>query len=107
MPLPESPKKTDIEVDVVEQYGHAPQDLCTTLHWWPNDGVGKHHGAGNTAVVKDMTKAFHNYGFLYDEKAMIWYFDGVEVFRLPTPPVARRPMYILIDLALGGGWPID
>lgn len=38
---------------------------------------------------------------------MIWYFDGVELWRQPTPPESKTPMYVLVDLALGPGWPID
>jgi len=38
---------------------------------------------------------------------IIFYFDGVELRRVPTPEEAKVPLYILANLALGGGWPID
>ncbi|MDR3708108.1 MAG: glycoside hydrolase family 16 protein [Capsulimonadaceae bacterium] len=95
---------TDVEIDVVEQYGHAPQNLYTTLHTWaPN----KHTATGAAEYVADMAADFHNYGVMWDPTDIIWYFDGVEMFRRPTPPEATGPMYMLVNLALGGGWPID
>jgi len=93
----------NMELDVVEQYGVNPQALHTTMHWWRHPG---HDAVGNMAMVSDMTQGFHNYGLLWTEKDVIWYFDGVEVFRQPTTPELReRPLYVLVNLALGGGWP--
>ena len=98
-------KRDGVEIDIVEQYGVADNLLHTTFHWW---FVDKPHAAvADTFNVADMTRDFHRYGFLWDERQMVWYFDGVEVWRQPTPPEAKAPMYVLVNLALGGGWPID
>jgi len=97
--------KMGFEVDIVEQYGRNPDQLHSVLHWWFPD---KSHGSiGNQFTVEDMTEDFHTYGFLWDEERMIWYFDGVELWRQPTPPESKTPMYVLFNLALGPGWPID
>ncbi|HEX5322347.1 MAG TPA: glycoside hydrolase family 16 protein [Capsulimonadaceae bacterium] len=99
------PDVAEPEIDVVEQYGQWPNRLFTTLHLW---GPGKSHVAwGDHFTVADMTTGFHRYGLLWDAKNIIWYFDGVEMFRRPTPPEARYPMYLMVNLALGSGWPID
>jgi len=50
---------------------------------------------------------FHLYGASVDADWIIIYLDRVEIGRTPTPPEHRRPMFILLNLALGGGWPID
>ncbi|TCD03560.1 glycoside hydrolase family 16 protein [Pedobacter psychroterrae] len=104
--LLKSPRaKMGFEVDIVEQYGQWPGILHTALHWWYPDR--RHKGVGDNFRVEDMTTQFHTYGFLWTKNEMIWYFDGKELWRKPTPAEANEPMYVLIDLALGSGWPID
>ncbi|MGV8090447.1 MAG: family 16 glycosylhydrolase [Mangrovibacterium sp.] len=97
--------KMGFEVDIVEQYGRNPDQLHSVLHWWFPDKT--HKSVGNQFTVANMPEDFHTYGFLWDEKNMIWYFDGVELWRQPTPPESKTPMYVLLNLALGPGWPID
>jgi beta-glucanase (GH16 family) len=93
------------EVDIVEQYGHRAAGYHGGMIWWRPDKT--HDGVGDQFFVADTTAGFHTSGFLWDEKTMRWFFDGVEVWRQPTPPEAKTPLYVLVNLALGGGWPID
>jgi hypothetical protein len=44
---------------------------------------------------------------MVEPENIIFYFDGVELRRCRTPVEARVPLYLLVDLALGSGWPID
>ncbi len=105
MPKLKDKSVTQIEIDVVEQYGAHPNALHTTVHLW---GPGNKHTAdGKRFVVSGMTDAFHRYGVLVDEANIIFYFDGVELRRCKTPEEAKVPLYLLVDLALGSGWPID
>jgi len=99
------PSTIGFEVDIVEQYGRKPDQLHTVLHWWFPDQ--SHGSVGNQFTVEDMSGDFHTYGFLWDKDKMVWYFDGVELWRQPTPPESKTPLYLLINLALGPGWPID
>jgi Glycosyl hydrolases family 16 len=100
-------KKTipQIEIDVVEQYGVGPNALHTTLHLWGPDKL--HWAEGDTSIVSGMTDDFHTYGVLVDEEFITFYFDGVELRKNKTPKDAKVPLYLMVDLALGGGWPID
>jgi hypothetical protein len=101
-----TPKVTNMEIDVLEQYGLAAQAMHSTLHWWRADG--SHSAVATTTAVADMTGGFHNYGLLWTKKSLVWYFDGVEVFRQPTPAeLQSHAEYLMVNLALGGGWPID
>jgi len=95
----------NIEIDVVEQYGAMPNTLTTTLHTWgPGD---RHWGEGDAFFVPGMSDGFHTYGARVDEKDITIYFDGVELWRRKTLPEAKVPLYLMVDLAMGGGWPID
>lgn len=104
------PKLTDrsatgIEIDVVEQYGVHPNALHTTVHlWYPDE---KHRADGRAFVIGGMEEDFHRYGVMVQPDFTVFYFDGVELRRISTPEEAKVPLYMLIDLALGGGWPID
>lgn len=96
---------TQIEIDVVEQYGVNPYALHTTVHLWYPDG--KHWAEGEPALVTGMTEGFHTYGVLITEEEIVFYYDGSELRRTKTPEEAKVPVYLLVNLAMGGGWPID
>lgn len=97
--------RDQIEIDVVEQYGEHPNALHATIHQWFADG--RHAAEGRTFIVAGMAEDFHRYGALVTESTTTFYFDGVELWVAPTPEEAKVPLYLLINLALGGGWPID
>jgi beta-glucanase (GH16 family) len=94
---------TGIEIDVVEQYGVHPNSLHSTIHLWGK----KHTGTGKHFIVDGMADDFHRYGAMVTEEFITIYFDGVELWKLKTPDEAKVPLYLLVNLALGGGWPIS
>jgi hypothetical protein len=100
-------KTTGIEIDVLEQYGHWPNKLCTTTHLWHVGGTETHEGWGEGTPVVGMTSGFHNYGVMIDEKRLTYYYDGIVVRSEPTPEAAKVPLYVLVNLTLGPGWPLD
>jgi hypothetical protein len=96
---------TNPEIDVIEQYSAIPYCHTSTLHLWgPNN---RHSAEGEGFVVPSMTDDFHTYGAMVDEKNIIWYFDGVELWRTKTPEEAKVPLYVMLNLAMGSGWPIE
>ncbi len=102
-----SPTKTAgyPEIDVVEHYSAMLNAIHTTLHIW---GPAKRHTADVDLLVgAGLTEDFHTYGVLVSETDLIWYLDGRELRRLPTPAEVKVPLYILLDLAVGGGWPVE
>jgi len=96
---------TNIEIDVLEQYGHWPNKLCTVVHQWKRGGVSLHDG--ENFVVSGMTDDFHSYGVMVTEEFITFYYDGAELRRVRTPECGKDPVYVLLDLALGPGWPLD
>jgi len=96
---------TNPEVDVIEQYSAIENCFSMTLHLW---GPGQKHTAeADAVVVPSMTDDFHTYGAMIDEKWAIWYFDGIELWRTKTPEELKVPLYAMVNLAMGSGWPID
>ena len=93
------------EIDVMEYYGKYPAGFHTTLHLWKKpDGLQDEHIVDVPA--HSLTEAFHDYGVLVGPERMRFFLDRVQFLDLPTPPAFRQPMYMLADLALGGGYPI-
>ncbi|RAK58379.1 hypothetical protein DJ021_00415 [Phenylobacterium hankyongense] len=83
------------EIDVMESVGD-PAKVYVTAH-------SKTVKAEGTAV--DVSPdAFHTYAVSWDRDQLIWFVDGREVKRQPTPPDMHKPMYLLANLALGGDW---
>ncbi len=93
------------ELDVIEMTGQEPNKLLLTGH---TSETGAHTTVGATPFVSD-TAGFHTYGVLWTEDELVWYFDNVEVARAATPADMHEPMYMLVDLAVGGmaGTPAD
>ncbi|THD78839.1 MAG: glycoside hydrolase family 16 protein [Phenylobacterium sp.] len=83
------------EVDIMESIGD-PSEYYATLH--SNDAKD-----GGTKVPIDRD-GFHVFAVSWDAQQLVWFVDGREVKRLPTPPDMHKPMYIIANLALGGDW---
>lgn len=94
------------EIDVVEHYGHWPWRFSYVLHLWGLDGEKSSHD-GRRIVAFGLEEDFHTYGVMINERYIILYFDGVEMHRRKTPDGIKTPLYPLVNLALGPGWPTD
>lgn len=93
------------ELDVVEMRGQDPNTVNVAAH---TNESGNHTTVGSAVSVPD-TEGFHNYGLLWTEDELVWYFDDTEIFRADTPADMHDPMYMLVNLAVGGvaGTPAD
>ncbi|PWJ82262.1 beta-glucanase (GH16 family) [Pseudaminobacter salicylatoxidans] len=93
------------ELDVVEIRGQEPNRLFMTAH---SNASGEHTTVSSTVNVSD-TEGFHTYGVLWTEDEIVWYYDDVAVARADTPADMHDPMYMLVNLAVGGtaGAPAD
>jgi len=95
------------EVDVVEHYGHWPWRYHYVLHEWGLDGGESKHDGDRRFAIFGMEEDFHIYGVLIDAQEIVLYFDGVELHRERTPECVKTPLFPLVNLALGPGWPTD
>ena len=95
------------EVDVFEFYGNAPHSYHANVHVWADDE--SRFGDGKIVELPDGASSdqFNRYGVRIDHDWVTFFFNRAEVWRTPTRPEFRQPMYMLANLALGSGWPID
>jgi beta-glucanase (GH16 family) len=98
-----------VEIDVVEYYGHGTNWYQTNLILWPKGNNVSEPGKQVTIWVEpnSLLRSFHTYGVEISDDLIIYFLDRREVRRVATPPSAKTPMSILLNLALGSGWPID
>jgi beta-glucanase (GH16 family)/peptidoglycan/LPS O-acetylase OafA/YrhL len=91
------------EIDIVELIGSQPTIDNTTIHW---TGPNKRHRSETfTTTVADYSKALHTYGVLWTARFIAWYVDGKRIAYTTTPNDMHQPMYLLLNLAVGGNWP--
>jgi hypothetical protein len=95
------------EVDALEYYGHNPQVYLGTTHVWL-DGKGIAGEAVRLPVpAKALETDFHLYGVSIDPQWVTFYLDRKALGRTPSRPEYLKPMALLVNLAAGGGWPIE
>ena len=89
------------ELDVMEQIGGSK--VYQTSHYV--DSSGATVATGFSSYVPTNATGFHTYGVLWTPTTLGWYVDGVEVATAATPSDMNKPMYMLVNLAIGGNWP--
>jgi len=115
------------ELDVIEAYGgegrgspNAFDSYMVTPHCWDQGETGKTMEKEAFEKLRNPIKmrsfgipstwyeTFHTYGCKITEADTIYYCDNIEVGRHPTLPLSKRyPFFFMINLATGGGWPVD
>ena len=87
------------EIDIMEILGNKPQVTYMTMHYT----------GGSKQYVDDtvnLSKSFHIYGCEWTPDYIAWFLDGVEVARFSDATlVSHQPMYLILNLAVGGDWP--
>ncbi len=90
------------EIDIFEVFGQHPNIVHTTTHW---AALGSNQQLGRTHHVADLSADWHDYGLEWDSSKLVWYLDGRAIWTVSRQPaVARTPMYLLADLAVGGSF---
>lgn len=98
--------KPNPEIDVVEYYGKFPTLYKATTHVWDH-GQNVSGTAYDVVIPKfSLENQFHRYGVSIDPGNVIFYLDGKEVAREQSRPEYLHPLFLMVDLAAGGGWPI-
>ncbi|SFA78788.1 Glycosyl hydrolases family 16 [Rhizobium sp. NFR07] len=97
-----------VEVDILEHYGHAPQRYTAAFHIWNRKDPSKSTHSHQWVDVPpgSLSTDFHTFGASVDPEFIRYFFDRREVWSVPTPTEFQLPFTILVNLALGAGWPI-
>ena len=83
------------EIDVMENIGD-PRRAYVTAHSSTRKAEGIEVALSN--------QDFHTFAVAWDPQTLVWFVDGAEVGRQPTPSDMHKPMYLVANLAIGGGW---
>ncbi len=109
--LPEVGWPTSGEIDIMEHVGKEPANLYGTIH---GPGYSGARGvSGKTSLASGaLADDFHRYAIEWEEGQIRWFLDETNYFTttvasLPgsSPWVFDHPFYLILNLAVGGGWP--
>ena len=105
---PASASEGNVEIDIIEYYGQFTSAYQAVVHVWYKDPAKK-RGTAEKIIVPDssLVRDFHTFGVDVSPQAIVFFFDRKPVWSHPTPPELDGPLYPLVNLALGSGWPID
>ena len=95
------------EIDVFEYYGNAPASYNANVHVWVDGKQSFGDGKVVDIPLDSATGSFNRYGVAVDRDWVTFFFNRRQVWKTPTRPEYRQPLYMLANLALGSGWPID
>lgn len=88
------------EIDIMEVVGQQGTFHATAINDVNGEKVTNQEAIETGA---DLTQ-FHTYGLMLTKTDIVWYFDDVEVRRVPNRDF-HFPAYMLLNLAVGGEWP--
>lgn len=93
------------EIDVMEVLGHAPDVLEMHYHHTIAD---EDLSFGEDAIVDDLSRSWNVFGLQWTPDAIVWFLNGEEMWRFTDRRlISSEPMYLLMNLAVGGDWPGD
>lgn len=84
------------EIDIMESVGD-PGQVYQTAHSKTRKSIGYE--------PKVSPNDFHVFAVAWDRDELVFFVDGRETGRQPTPADMHKPMFMLVNLAVGGKWP--
>jgi len=91
------------EIDIIEEYGNDdPNAVWTSWHDWVK-GSSSPPQNGLPHTEPGVTTGYHTYGVDIEPSGITYYMDRQQIWQAPWFAAVGRPMYVLMNLALGGG----
>lgn len=99
----------DGEIDIMEEVGHDPNVIHSTIHCtkYNNGGTAKETGYKSVSTSQS---AFHTYAMEWTATAMTFYVDGTTILTYNNDGSGvnawpfDNPFYVILNLAWGGSW---
>ncbi|WP_165226876.1 glycoside hydrolase family 16 protein [Aquisphaera insulae] len=97
------------EIDIMEFVGYDPGLVHANIHTKKYNHVNK-NGKGSSLKLPDASEQFHVYGVEWDATKMDFSVDGKVYFTYKNEGSGTaawpydRPQFLILNLAIGGGW---
>ena len=100
------------EIDIMESLGHAPWFIYNSFHFFNNVSTTYAGDAnflrpepeGQIFTGTDYSQNYHVYAVQWEPGYVEWSIDGVKTSELRHPAIDNEPLYIMLNLAMGGNW---
>jgi beta-glucanase (GH16 family) len=89
------------ELDVMEALGKDTTTAYASVH---TNQTGSHTSQGMAANVGDFSTGYHTYAVDWESDKITFFYDNKQIFQVATPADMHGPMYMIANLAMGGGW---
>jgi len=97
-------RKSKPEIDILEVIGQEPGQALMHLHPRNESEAGgpgqKHRMSGKT-----LADGWHTVRLDWQPQRLTWFIDGEQVWRVTGSQVPDEPMYLVLNLAVGGVYP--
>ena len=101
------------EIDVMEVIGHEPHVVHGTVHGPGYAGASGITASHAQAGRESLADAFHVYAVDWEPGRVTWSVDGTAYHQVTRDGIGAdrwvfdQPFFLLLNLAVGGGWPGD
>ncbi|HEY5784397.1 MAG TPA: glycoside hydrolase family 16 protein [Microlunatus sp.] len=100
--LPAS-KESRPEIDLLEMIGQDPSELI--LHFHPEDRDADSPSKRVRVADPDLAGDWHTVGLVWTPGKLVYTLDGEPVWTVTGDQVPSEPMYLVMNLAVGGAYP--
>jgi beta-glucanase (GH16 family) len=95
-----TPAQEPPEIDIMEVLSKDPDTVH--LHYHYLDAAGEEQDIGESWTAADFSKNWHTFAVDWQPERIVWYVDGVERNRFEGDHVAAQPLYLILNLQVGG-----
>ncbi len=100
--LPAS-KESRPEIDLLEMIGQDPSELI--LHYHPKDRDADSPSKRVRVSNPDLAEDWHTVGVIWTPGKLVYTLDGKPIWTVTGQQVPSEPMYLVMNLAVGGAYP--